>query len=92
MPIELTLSAILVSRVLFDLADRAGSERIIFRAMEHLLDAERSASFDGDCDVEECVEVLMDTSRQAGFFANYLTWSTMAFALKDHAPSYKTLH
>lgn len=92
MHIELTLSAILVSRVLYDLADRAGSESIIFRAIEHLLDDERNASFDGCSGVTECVEVLMDTSRQAGFFADYLNWSTLAFARRDRAPMYRTLH
>lgn len=93
MPIELTLSAILVSRVLYDFSDRAGSERVIHRAIEHLLDTERHASLDGCCEaVEECIAVLMDTSRQAGFFADYLNWSTMAFARRQPAPLQKTLH
>ncbi|WP_273426300.1 hypothetical protein [Marinobacter sp.] len=90
--IELTLSAILVSRVLFDLADWAGSERVIFRALEHLLDDEHGASFAGREGVEECVAVLMDTSRQSAFFADYLNWSTLAFARRDRVPVHTTLH
>lgn len=92
MHIELTLSAILVSRVLFDFADRTGSERVIFRALEHLLDGECDASFAGRQEVKKCVAVLMDTSRQAGFFADYLNWSTLAFARRDRSSLCKTLH
>lgn len=93
MHIELTLSAILVSRVLYDFSDRAGSERVIHRAIEHLLDTERHASFDGCCgSVEQCIAVLMDTSRQAGFFADYLNWSTRAFARREPASLQTTLH
>jgi len=92
MGIELTLSAILVSRVLFDFADRAGSEAVILRALEHLLANEHDASR-ADCqEIEECIAVLMDTSRQADFFADYLNWSTLAFARRDRSSVCKTLH
>lgn len=92
MPVELTLSAILVSRVLFDLDDRTGSESVIFRALEHLLDAKPDVSLAAGHELEECVEVLMDKSRQAGFFADYLNWSTLAFARRDRPSLDKTLH
>lgn len=90
--IELTLSAILVSRVLFDLYDRAGSEGVIFRAIEQLLDDKSRAPIGGCCDVEECVSVLVDSSLQAGFFSDNLNWSTSAFARRERAPVRRTLH
>lgn len=90
--IELTLSAILVSRVLFDLSDHAASEDVIFRAIEHLLDDQSRAPFVGCCDIEECVSVLMDPSLQAGFFSDYLNWSTSAFARRERAAVRRTLH
>ncbi len=90
--IELTLSAILVSRVLYDLDNRKASEGVVFRALEHLLDHQRHACLEADTGVEECVSVLMDTSRQAGFFAAYLNWSASAFARRDQAPIHRTLH
>lgn len=92
MGIELTLSAILVSRVLFDLADRAGSEAVIVRALEHLLAEERDSSFAERREVAECVAALGDTSLQPGFFAEYLNWSTLAFARRDRSSLCKTLH
>lgn len=90
--VELTLSAILVSRVLYDLANPVDSERIIFRALEHLLDGKHHDAFNECCSVEECVSVLMNSSRQAEFFSDYLNWSTSTFARRDRASVNRTLH
>lgn len=92
MRVELTLSAILVSRVLYDLADRAGSEKVIFGALERLVDDETPGTLDGHLSTEECIAVLMDTSRQAGFFADHLNWSTSGFARRNERTSAVTLH
>lgn len=92
MGIELTLSAILVSRVLFDFTDRAGSEAVILRALENLLVNQHAVSSADHQETEECISVLMDRSRQPDFFADYLNWSTLAFARRDQSSMCRTLH
>ncbi|MCL7942763.1 hypothetical protein [Marinobacter sp. ATCH36] len=90
MHLEMTLAAILVSKVLRYCGDRAGSERVVFRAVECLADERYAASHDG-CELKECVSVLLDRSRQAEFFADYLNWPSLPVGLANRACS-RVLH
>ncbi|MEX0603218.1 MAG: hypothetical protein WD623_00015 [Marinobacter sp.] len=90
MHIELTLSAILVSQELRGCGDRAGSEHVVFHALECLAD-ERYTAANDFCELNECVSVLLDRSRQADFFTDYLNWPSLSFGLADRRFS-KLLH
>ena len=92
MHIELTLSAILVSRALSDRGDRVGMDQVILRALERLQQPDSPASTDGCCDFQECVSVLIDPARQADFFSDYLNWPSIPFAPRNRATMVRTLH
>ena len=75
MHVELTLSAILVCRALRDRGDHSAADYVLFSAVESLQSAEPCyGSPSGGCTTDRCLEVLLDTSRQPGFFAEYLNW------------------
>lgn len=79
MHIELTLSAILVSRMLADCGDSAAAKRVIFRAME-CLQENLSVGVPPECGgLHECMAVLVDPSRQVSFFGDYLNWPSLTF-------------
>ncbi len=81
MHIELTLSAILVFRALWDQGDHYGADQVLARALEQLQpDGLYGSDPDGCCGVGECMEVLLDTSMHRDFFADYLNWPTIPFA------------
>lgn len=92
MHIELTLSAILVSRALSDRGDRAGMDAVILRALDCLQQPDYQASAEGCCDVHECVAVLIDPSRHAEFFADYLNWPYLPFVPRKRVTMVRTLH
>lgn len=79
MHIELTLSAILVCRVLSDRGDSAAKERILFRALGFLQENLSARVPRECCGLEECLIVLVDPSRQVRFFKDYLNWPTLPF-------------
>ncbi len=79
MHIELTLSAILVSRVLSGYGDHVGSERVIFRALQRLQAGEPASGSANCCGLSECITVLLDSSCQAAFFEDYLNWPSLPF-------------
>lgn len=92
MHIELTLSAIVVSRVLSEWGDTAAVERVICRALEHLQPGEGQASAEVCCGLGKCAAVLMDASRHADFFADYLNWPSFPFNHGKRVSLYRTLH
>jgi hypothetical protein len=92
MHIELTLAAILVSRVLAERGDRKGPDRVIFRALERLHAVDRPASCDGCCSPEECTRALLDRSSQADFFMDYLNWPALPFGPRTPAVLSRTIH
>lgn len=92
MHVELTLSAILVSRALLDRGDRAGMDAVTLRALEHLQHPDSPTAVDACCDFEECISVLIDPARQADFFSDYLNWSSLPFAPRNRATIVRTLH
>lgn len=92
MRIELTLSAILVSRALSDRGDHAGMKRIVFRALECLQNKGYQVSSDGRCELAECVAVLRNSARQAEFFADNLNWPRPPFGLGNRVTTLRTLH
>ncbi|MDX1634117.1 MAG: hypothetical protein R3280_05750 [Marinobacter sp.] len=89
---ELTLSAILVSRVLGNQGESAGAQRVIERALESLLDTLNTAPSGDRAALESCVAVLLDASRQTDFFADYLNWPSLPFTERRRAAVYRTLH
>jgi len=75
MQVELTLSAILVCRALRDRGDHTAADYVLFCALESLQSAEPCyGSPSGCCSTDECIEVLLDISRQPEFFTEYLNW------------------
>lgn len=75
MHIELTLAAIYVTNALAAFGDPAGAEQVIYQALDALIPDELClAGVEGNCDISECMEVLLDTSRQQDFFEDYLNW------------------
>jgi len=75
MHVELTLAAILVCRALHDRGDHTAADYVLFSALESLQSAEPChGSPSGCCSTDECIEVLLDTPRQADFFSEYLNW------------------
>ncbi|WP_166252836.1 hypothetical protein [Marinobacter salicampi] len=79
MHVELTLAAILVSRVLADMGDRTGTERVIFQALASLQAAESSCAREQPV-LEQCISALLDGSHQHGFFEHYLNWPSLPAA------------
>lgn len=81
MHVELTLSAILVCRALRDRGDHNAADYVLFSALESLQSSEPCyGSPSGGCSTDQCIEVLLDTSRQASFFAEYLNWPATPLA------------
>ncbi|MCH8496940.1 MAG: hypothetical protein LAT63_00550 [Marinobacter sp.] len=75
MHIELTLAAIYVTNALTAFGDPACAEQIVYQALDALLPDELCmAGVQGSCGISECMEVLLDTSRQQDFFEDYLNW------------------
>ncbi|MFO8141773.1 MAG: hypothetical protein R6T87_07795 [Marinobacter sp.] len=88
MHVELTLSAILVCRTLRDRGDHAAADYVLFSALESLQAADPcDGSASGGCSTGQCVEVLLDTSRQASFFADYLNWPETPLAPQERQPA-----
>ena len=81
MHVELTLSAIIAYRSL-QMRDRAGHARqMVLRALDNLqAQTARHTGLNGYCITDECIEVLLDASRQPGFFADYLNWPSFPFS------------
>lgn len=79
MHIELTLSAILVSRMLADRGDSAAAERVIFWALACLQENPSAGMPPECCGLHECISVLVDPSHQVSFFEDYLNWPTLPF-------------
>lgn len=92
MHIELTLAAILVSRVLSECGDRTGPDRVIFRALERLHAVDMPADCDGCCGSEECTRALLDRSSQVDFFIDYLNWPALPFGPRSPVVLSRTLH
>lgn len=89
MHVELTLSAILVCRALRDRGDYTAADYVLFSALQSLQSvAPHYTSPSGGCSKDQCIEVLLDTSRQSGFFAEYLNWPTTPLAPR---PQYSTM-
>lgn len=87
MHIELTLSAILVFRALWDQGEHYGADQVMARALEQLQpDGLCASNPDGCCGSEECMEVLLDTSMHCDFFADYLNWPITPFAPRATSP------
>ncbi|KPQ28949.1 MAG: hypothetical protein HLUCCX14_08660 [Marinobacter excellens HL-55] len=85
MHVELTLSAILVCRALRDRGDYTAADYVLFSALESLQSVGPCyTSPSGGCSTDQCIEVLLDTSRQSGFFAEYLNWPTTPLAPRPH--------
>lgn len=89
---ELTLSAILVSRVLTDLGDHAATRRVTFRALQRLQSCYAFAPAEAHGELELCVTVLMDTTRQPSFFSDHMNWQTRPFTQPERAWRVRTLH
>lgn len=92
MHIELTLSAILVSRALSDRGNRAGMDAVVLRALECLEHPGYQAATENYWDIQECVAVLIDPSRHADFFADYLNWPSLPFVAWNRVSLMRTLH
>ncbi|MYL22318.1 hypothetical protein [Vreelandella massiliensis] len=90
--IELTLSAILLSGVLADHGDSAAVERVIYRALSYLQDDGHHTASQHCCGLGECVSVLIDHSRQAAFFADYLNWPSLPFGDQHRVSLAVTFH
>jgi hypothetical protein len=88
MHVELTLSAILVCRALRDRGDHNAADYVLFSALESLQSAESCyGSPSGGCSADQCIEVLLDTSRQASFFTEYLNWPATPLAPRGRRPA-----
>lgn len=92
MHIELTLSAILVSRALYNLGDRASTDAVILRALECLEHSDDQAATENHADIQECIATLIDPSRHADFFTDYLNWSFLPFVSRARGTMTRTLH
>ncbi|WP_372964980.1 hypothetical protein [Marinobacter sp.] len=87
MQVELTLSAILVCRTLRDHGDHAAADSVLFGAIESLQSAEPCyGSPSGWCSTDECIEVLLDPSRQPEFVTEYLNWPSFSSAYSVSQP------
>lgn len=88
MHVELTLSAILVCRILRDRGEHAPADYVLFSALESLQSAnDWCGSQSSGCSTGQCIEVLLDTSRQAGFVAEYLNWPGIPLAPQERQPA-----
>lgn len=76
---ELTLSAILVSRLLSDLSERTAAEQVFYRALDHLHSNPTRMTLPQRVGVEKCVEVLLNTAHQSEFFLKHLNWHALPF-------------
>lgn len=74
---ELTLSAILLNRVLSDPGEQAGAERVLFRALDCLYADPDLMTLPTRIAVKECGEVLLNTAQQSEFFLKYLNWRAL---------------
>ena len=81
MHVELTLAAILVCRALRDRGEHNAADYVLFTAVENLQLAEPCVnSASGCCSTDDCIAVLLDTTRQADFFSEYLNWPVFPVA------------
>lgn len=88
MQIELTLSAILLCQMLRVSDKHCVADGIVCRTLESLkLDASGSVRADGWGSTGQCIEILLDTSRQPHFFAQYLNWPKCPFACAPGQPA-----
>lgn len=85
MHIELTLSAILVSRVLTGHGDHAGSERVLLRALQRLQACGHACGSEDGSGLKECITGLLDSSRRKAFFEVYLNWPALPFDLGSNS-------
>ncbi|TGN39498.1 hypothetical protein [Marinobacter confluentis] len=74
---ELTLSAILVFRVLSDLGERSAAEQVFYRALDSLPSDPTHLTLPQRVQVKDCVEVLLNTGRQSDFFLKHLDWRAL---------------
>jgi len=79
MHVELTLSAILLCNSLRGFGEHCVADDMLHRALESLLATERCYIRSGGCSSDECIEILLDASRQPEFFAQYLNWPACPF-------------
>ena len=92
MHVELTLSAILVCRALRDQGDHTAADYVLFCALESLQSAEPCHGRASGCgSTEDCIEVLLDVSRQPAFFSEYLNWPRLPSAASAN-PSGMIVH
>lgn len=84
MHVELTLSAILMCRILRARDDHTNADYVLFSTLESLRSANLSSSSASDCcSIDQCIEMLLDTSQQARFFAEYLSWPETPWAPQE---------
>lgn len=75
MHVELTLSTILVCHALQNRGDYAAADHALVNALESLRSARPCyKSARNCCSTQDCIDVLLDTSRQPRFFDDYLSW------------------
>lgn len=74
MPVEMTLAAILLARVLREQGQPSEAEAILDRARELLSRSHRPAQPILSEQVDECLQVLRLPGRQGAFFETYLNW------------------
>jgi hypothetical protein len=79
MHVELTLSVILLCSSLRGCGEHCVADDMLLRALESLRAAEPCHSRSGGCGSDECIEILLDASRQPEFFAQYLNWPAWPF-------------
>lgn len=82
MKTELTLSAILVSRLLMDYGDLLAAEEILSKAVDTLQQTRLTRGEEGRR-LLECIDVLLDRSKQAEYFANHLNWPKFPFVVEN---------
>lgn len=92
MHIELTLSAILVTRALSNLGHRTSTDAVTLRALECLEHIDHQSSSGQHQDIQECIAALIDPSRHTDFFTDYLNWPPFPFGSGEGATMARTLH
>ena len=80
MHVELTLSAILLCNFLRGFGEHCVADDMLLRALESLRATDPCCIRPGGCSSnDECIEILLDVSRQHEFFAQYLNWPACPF-------------
>jgi len=79
MHVELTLSAILLCNSLRGFGEHCVADNMLHQALESLLATENCHIRPSGCSSDECIEILLDASRQPEFFTQYLNWPAWPF-------------